>query len=311
MKILFITANRLGDAVLSTGVLSHLVERFPGARIAVICGPYAASLFAAVPGLARIIVLRKRPWNIHWLEAWRACVGTRWDLVVDLRNSIVSRMLGASRRAVRGRNSGQHKVIENAAVLGLQPPPSPYIWLSEQAEREAASIIPARSNVLALGPAANWPCKQWPAERFGVLANKLTSAEGPLVGAQILIVAGENERAGLAPLLQMVPPERRIELFGCDLLTVAACLKRARLFVGNDSGLMHLAAAMGVSVLGLFGPGREDIYGPWGARCATVRTPESREELLQRLPSPDAHHPNLMEGLGVEKVCEAAIKLLK
>ena len=93
MKILFITSNRVGDAVLSTGLLASLVENYPEAQFTIACGPYAAGLFRAVPRLERLIVLNKKSWNRHWLELWKACIGTRWDMVVDLRDSIVSRLL--------------------------------------------------------------------------------------------------------------------------------------------------------------------------------------------------------------------------
>ncbi len=65
-----------------------------------------------------------------------------------------------------------------------------------------------------------------------------------------------------------------IDLVGkVDLLTAYACLKRARLFVGNDSGLMHLAAAAGAPTLGLFGPSDERLYAPWGPRARVLRGP--------------------------------------
>ncbi len=64
MHILFVTATRIGDAVLSTGLLSHLVERFPGARLVIAAGPVAAPLFEAVPGLDELLVLRKRRWGL-------------------------------------------------------------------------------------------------------------------------------------------------------------------------------------------------------------------------------------------------------
>ena len=117
MKILFITSNRVGDAVLSTGVLAWLVEKYPGAQFTIACGPYAAGLFRAVPRLDRLIVLEKKTWNRHWLELWQACIGTHWDIVVDLRNSIVSRLLRTQQRAAASGSTGKHKVIENAAVL--------------------------------------------------------------------------------------------------------------------------------------------------------------------------------------------------
>jgi lipopolysaccharide export system permease protein len=309
MKILFITSNRLGDAVLSTGLLAWMVEQYPDAQITIACGPYASGLFRAVPRLERLIILKKQTWNRHWIGLWRECVGTRWDLVVDLRNSIVSRLLRAKRRAYGGKHAGQHKVIEHGLVLGANPPPAPHVWLDAAAEDEAARILPKDRPILALGPAANWACKQWPIENFAALAKRLTESGGLLAGAAVLVIADEKEREQIEPLLQSIPAGDRIELLGRELAVVAACLKRAQLFVGNDSGLMHLSAAVGTRTLGLFGPGYEEIYGPWGDHCAHIRTVESREELLTRLKRSDNPTLNLMRGLSVERAVEAVAKL--
>ena len=70
MRILFITATRLGDAVLSTGVLAHLLGCYPTARITVACGPVAAGVFARMPRLDRVIVVEKRAWDVHWCGIW-------------------------------------------------------------------------------------------------------------------------------------------------------------------------------------------------------------------------------------------------
>jgi len=311
VRILFITSNRVGDAVLSTGLLAWLQHQHPKARFTIACGPYAADLFRAAPNLERLIILKKKTWNRHWLGLWAACASTKWDIILDLRNSAVSRLLFAKKRYFGVRRPGQHKVAENAAALHLMTPPAPHIWLDARAKAAAAQILPAARPLLALGPAANWPAKQWPVERFAELAQRLTDASGPLPHAPVLIIADEREREQIAPLLNALPPSQRVEILGHDLLTVAACLAEARLFIGNDSGLMHIAAAMNVPTLGLFGPGYEEIYGPWGARTAWVRTEESREELLARLPHPAAHHPNLMQGLSVDKAFGAALALLQ
>jgi lipopolysaccharide export system permease protein len=310
MKILFITSNRLGDAVLSTGLLSWLTKQHPEARITIACGPYASGLFRAVPNLERLIILKKQSWNRHWMGLWRECVETRWDLIVDLRNSIVSRLLRAERKVYGGKHAGQHKVIEHAKVLGISPPPAPHIWLDADAEKEAARIVPADRPILALGPAANWECKQWAIENFAELAKRLTATGGLFAGAAVLVIADEKERTQITPLLRSIPDADRIEVLGRELSVVAACLKHAAFFVGNDSGLMHLAAAVGTPTLGLFGPGYEEIYGPWGTHCAFVRTVESREELLTRLAKSDNKQLNLMRGLSVPRVVEAAKNLL-
>ena len=77
MDILFVTATRIGDAVLSTGLLGHLIERHPGARLTIAAGPVAAPLFDSVPGLERIVIVRKRPFNAHWLGLYGAVAARR------------------------------------------------------------------------------------------------------------------------------------------------------------------------------------------------------------------------------------------
>ncbi len=310
MKILFITANRVGDAVLTTGLLAWMEKKHPAASFTIACGPYGADLFRATPRLERLIVMKKKKWNGHWIDLWKACAGTRWYLIVDMRNSVVSRLLRAKKRAVHKKGTGNHKVVDNGAVLGLSPPPDPFIWLADEAAREAERILPPQRPLLALGPAANWPLKQWPVNDFIELVKALTGANGPMPNAPVMILADLHEREQIASLLQSIPDSLRIEIIGRDLQTAAACLKQARLYVGNDSGLMHLAAALGTPTLGLFGPGFPHVYGPWGEKCAYVTTPESREQLLAGV---DPNNPplTLMDTLTVESVTEAAKELLK
>ena len=91
---------------------------------------------------------------------------------------------------------------------------------------------------------------------------------------------------------------------GPDLLEVYACLQRCDLYVGNDSGLMHIAAAAGVPTLGLFGPSQEELYAPWGRHCAPVRTPQSFDNI-----HPEGFNhitsDSLMDGLTVDMVAVA------
>src|SRR5579872_5291362 len=129
MDILFVTATRIGDAVLSTGLLACLIERHPGARVTVAAGPVAAPLFEAVPGLERIVTIRKRPLSAHWLALWGAVAARRWDVVVDLRGSALAWMLRARSRHVMAKGSaGEHRVRQLARLFDLDPPPGPHLW---------------------------------------------------------------------------------------------------------------------------------------------------------------------------------------
>src|SRR5690242_9383484 len=130
MKLLFVTATRIGDAVLSTGLLAHLLERHPGAAVTIAAGPVAAPLFEAVPGLDRLIVLAKRRWSLHWLDLYKAVAPPRrWDVVVDLRGSALAYLLRAGRRHVMAKgNPGEHRVRQLARLFDLDPPPAPRLW---------------------------------------------------------------------------------------------------------------------------------------------------------------------------------------
>ncbi len=308
MNLLFITATRVGDAVLTCGLLDHFLQRHPDARVTIACGAPAASLFAAVPGLERIHVVRKRRYNLHWLSLWSKLLDRRWDLVVDLRASLVGLLVPRRKRLTHWKQRNDlHRVVQLGRLAGLDPPPMPRVWIGPEQEAKAAGLL-ADGAFLALGPAANTPGKQWPAERYAELARRLTGPAGILAGARVAVFAAGSERAQVAPLLDELGPERTIDLVGqLDLLEVAACLKRAGLYVGNDSGLMHLAAACGTPTLGLFGPSLDAHYRPWGDHCAFARTDESYAE-MQALPDywQRWQAGRLMDSLPVERAAAAA-----
>jgi ADP-heptose:LPS heptosyltransferase len=310
MTILFITSTRVGDAILSSGLLAHLIERHPGARVTVACGPQAAPLFEAVPGLEHLWVLDKMAFSLHWPALWAKAAGRCWGVLVDLRGSPMFFTLAARRRYRLRPAPDTHRVRQLAAVLGLaDDPPGPRVWCDDDRRQTARRLIPGGPPVLALGPTANWRAKTWRAERFAELVQRLTGPQGLLPGGRIAVFARDDERPSALALIQSIPADRCIDLVGrVDLLTAYACFERSALYVGNDSGLMHLAAASGVPTLGLFGPSKEALYAPWGPAAASVRTPESFAEIF---PPAFDHRTSdtLMNSLSVDAVEAAAREL--
>lgn len=310
MKILFITSSRLGDAVLTTGVLTHLIKTYPKSEVTIACGPIAAPLFEAVPGLKEIIVLERQTFARHWLKLWLKTVGTLWDLVVDLRGTGTSFILGVRQKRWiwSSPKIPGHQVEHIGNLLGLSPPPFPYLWTHPHHEALAEKWIPQNMPVLAISPAANWPCKQWPLPFWNSLIAQLIQENGPFHQGKIFVCAAPHERDQIAELVNFIPESQCIDSIGhVDLLTLYACFKRCTLFIGNDSGLMHLAAASDVPTLGLFGPSRPERYRPWGRQAAFVRTPETPEILLARLPTTES----LMGTLLPEKVLQVLEGLIK
>ncbi len=268
MKILFVTSNRLGDAVLSTGLLDHLIARYPHASITVVCGPVAEGVFARMPNRARTIILTKRSFGRHWLPLWAATATMLWDLVVDIRGSALSWLVPTRRRAVFRRADGA-KIAQLGAVLELRPAPLPVAWIAEADRANVAKLLPSGRPIVALAPTANWQPKIWPAERFAAVFDLLSGTILPGAVPVVLAGPGPAEAEMAAALLAQLPGA--VDLVGrLELPEVAACLERSALFVGNDSGLMHLAAAAGAPTIGLFGPTDAATYAPAGLRAVAV-----------------------------------------
>ena len=309
--ILFITATRIGDAVLSSGLIKRLADEVPNARFTVVAGPAAAPLFADVPNLDRVIVFEKSKSGRHWFDLWRTVRHTRWGLIVDLRGSGLSKFLSTRRRAIH-RKSGPplHKVLEAARTLRIDEDPAPpHIFTSGGVETYADELTRGEGPILAMAPAANWIGKTWPLERFSQVAMTLLHGHGPLAGGRLMVLGGPNDEA-LARSLKDSAGRRFINLAGkVDPLTAYACLKRARLFIGNDSGAMHLAAAAGIPTIGLFGPSDERLYAPWGEQTRVVRGPRTFEQILAVDPGFTQSLCHMMD-LPVRTVVAAANELI-
>lgn len=310
--ILFIAPSRIGDAVLASGLIKALVDQVPTARFTFVGSTVTAPLFADTPGIERTIVMEKRPFAAHWLALWRRVRAVKWGLVVDLRGSAISGMLRRSRRAVWAKSPGPtHKVVEAARLLRLEDaPPAPFLFVSAETQARADQLTAGDGPILAIAPGAGWIGKAWPAERFSAVARKLLAPEGPLAGGRLMILGAVRDRTVALAVGAAVASSRRIDLAREeDLLLGYAALRRARLFIGNDSGIMHLAAAAGAPTLGLFGPSDERLYGPWGEKAASVRGPRNFEDFLAIDPKLDQAMCHMTD-LPVARVEQAALELL-
>jgi len=293
--------------------VKRLSDEIPGARFTIVGSALTAPLFIDTPGLAELIVMEKKAGAGHWFELWSKTRKTKWGLVVDLRGSGVAAALRPRRRAVhKGGGPHEHKVIEAARVLTLESdPPAPFLFASQETEARARAITAGRGPILAMAPAANWLGKTWPAERFALVARQLLADGGALEGGRLMVLGGPEDHGALEPVKAAVGRDRLIDIPPREeLIVLYAALKRTRLFIGNDSGLMHLAAAAGVPTLGLFGPSDETLYAPWGPKARVVRGPRTFDQFVALDPNLNQAIGHMMD-LSTGNVMEAAERLIR
>jgi len=307
MNILFVTSTRIGDAILSTGLLEHLRSQNALINVTIACGPSAAPLFDGFPGLKKIIVLDKMLLSMHWLRLWILTVSTNWDMIIDLRNAPITHILRRRKRFTLSRSKDVKRRVEQISdVLNLKEVASPSIWTNNYHDELAKEILPDGEKILAIGPTANWRAKTWPPECFAELIERLTGSAGILPNGRILLLGRDEERPMVQRLINSIPSEKLIDLIGrVDLLTAYACLEKSAFYIGNDSGLMHLAASSGIPTLGLFGPTKEELYAPWGENASVVRTAIPFDDIF---PKRFEHRTSesLMGSLTVDMAHEAA-----
>jgi len=228
VRILFIPPARAGDAILSTGLLDHLIRSHAHAKVVVACDPGVEGVFARMPNRAWTIVLPRR---LPWLALWREAAGQRWDILVNLRGGGLGWAIRARRRHTLRAGTGS-PAARYGALLGLDPPPGPVAWFGATERARAAALLPG-------GPWIGLAAAAWPADRVAALVAALVAPGAVLAGARVAVLDG--------PAL----PEAAVDLTGSLAVPdAAAVLARCALVIGDAA---PLAAAVGTPALALDG----------------------------------------------------------
>ena len=294
--------DMLGDFLLATPVFRALRNRFPGARIGVLVRDYFADTVAGNPFVDEILVLQKgsRRWNPRQMMTLLQQLHKRWDLTVVLNtvsHSLSSDLLaelsggrlllGSAHRVLPGASRNffynllapystttVHQTERNLDIvryIGAQTGDLTECMYVQDAERrdalETLRQCGMREEMLriALHVGAGKVANRWPVARFAQLAQLLHDR----LGAQIILFWGPNE-TNLAEefcrLITFVP----VKVNPADLRHLAACFTQCSLLVCNDTGVMHVCAAVGVPLVAVFGPTPPDQWKPIGDSFVAV-----------------------------------------
>ncbi len=334
-RLLIIKPSSLGDVVHALPTLAALRRQFPSTRLTWLVKREWADVLEGNPDLDDVLALDLSVKG--WPTAMRAVRSGRFDLVVDLQGLLRSAMLGwlsgspARVGFANGREGSPwlytHRVpvpdmsmhavdryLLIARFLGAgpeKPRPSAFHLPQESAAEArveallAAAGVQAGTMLAALNPSARWTTKQWPIESFAAVGDWLQRQ-----GVRVVVIGGREERpAGEAVMRAMHGAP--IDLAGkTTLKELIALLRRVRVFITNDSGPMHLAAAVGTPVIALFGPTDPARTGPYGDGHTILRSGVPCSPCFSRRCA-NAVKLECLTTIGPQAVIESAAKLLK
>lgn len=293
-KILIIKPSSLGDVIHALPVAYALKAKIPGADIDWVIGAGYEELLEGNPAVNRTITFNRRLLQGGGgFRNLRGFVGElrreRYDLVIDLQGLLRSALMAFACRSdarlgfANAREGAPLFYTGRVAVpdlsihavdryllalkfIGIENPGVPRfdIVLEERHDKVAVSLlkefgIGEGEGFAAIAPSARWLTKRWPAENFVNLANKINND----AGLKTVFVGTKDEEAVLAGHMDKLVI-KNLAFGRTSIKGLAALLKRARLLVTNDSGPMHIAAAVGTPVAAIFGPTDPVRTGPYG-----------------------------------------------
>ena len=285
-RILIVRMSALGDIVHALPVLAALRRAWPDAQVDWIVDEAYASILSLAEGLhQRVVVRGKGPGAMGYLSAVRHLRAQNYDAALDLQGLIKSavwaklsgaaRVIGFDRAHLREPMAAlfytetvvpfdaPHVIQKNLSILkafDLAPGPLelPLHPEAAMATTTALAAVGGPRQYVVLNPGAAWPNKRWPADRFGALAAELHAH----TRLRSLVTWGPNEKALAEAVVSasggaagIAPPTAIADL--------AVIMRDAALVVSGDTGPLHIAAAMGTPLVGLYGPTWPERNGPW------------------------------------------------
>ena len=296
MKILVISSNLIGDNILSTGVVQYFLNKYSNAKFTFVIGPSAGQIYDNFPNLERIIKIKKKKYNYHWLEIYKNCFFTKWNIVIDFRSSLISYILFHKKKFIFKKNSQYHHLTQLFNLFGFDC--SDLTIHNSITEIEIVNkAINNKIKYVVICPGGNWKPKLWPVNNFNRVI-KIINKE--FTNVKFIIVGSVSEKEYYYEnVIKDINKELIINLMGESLTLTSAYMKKSNLFIGNDSGLMHLAVASNLKTIGLFGPTNDRIYAPKGTNCFVIRTKESYEYFEKNI---EDSKKSCMKSIEVEEV---------
>ncbi|MDC0058078.1 glycosyltransferase family 9 protein [Pelagibacteraceae bacterium] len=304
MKILFICSNLVGDTVLSLGAINHFINQNQKAKLTFVVGPTAAPLLKNYKNIENIIIFKKRKFNLHWIDIFQKTYRIKWDIVVDFRSSALSLLLKNNKKYIFKKLHNTHHIEQLNSSFGFKCS-NLFLPTSDDETNKVNKHIDSSFKHVVIFPGGNWAPKLWSAENYNktmkLLINKYNKIKFILVGSL------KEQNKFYNHLIKDINKDLIIDLFGYSLTSTSAYMKKSDIFIGNDSGLMHLAVASKLRVISLFGPTNDVVYGPYGIKNIIIRTSENYNYFKSLKINENKSYMNSIKPEIVFKQCEKII----
>ena len=268
MKILFVTLSNLGDVVLTLPVLQSLLHAYPAAELDVIAGPGARMIFEDDKRIRRVIAYDKKKPFAEKLKLLIEVRNERYDIIVDLRRSLIGFLGGAKKRnsyldfsSKAMRRQARHL----RALKGIAPAAGEESFL-KGAPTTLKSLGTSGQPVIVAAVGSKSDIKKWPAAHFARLLDRLALERSCL----IVLIGDEKDAADAQKVKSLMASAAEDYTGHTDWTQLLSVINQASLVVTNDSAPLHIADSLGVPVLALFGPTDPGKYGPRSKRSLAV-----------------------------------------
>ncbi|MBU0988307.1 MAG: lipopolysaccharide heptosyltransferase II [Proteobacteria bacterium] len=336
-RLLIRSTNWIGDAVMTTPAVRSVRHNFPCAHISILVKPWVRPVFENSAHVDSVLTYDGAGEHKGFGGKFRLAKALRkyrFDAVILLQNAfeaaLITFLAGIPVRI--GYNTDGRRLLlthpircrpefKNAHQTGYylniikgagleRGEPELYLVTSSQQRARARELLFAHgvteeSRLVGINPSATYgPAKQWPLARYAGLADKIQK----YAGCRILVFGGPEDRELGRRMSRMMqrPP---VDLAGkTELGEAMALIEQCSLFVTNDSGLMHVAAALNVPVVAVFGSTNAKTTGPFGSASRIVQVPLPCNPCLK--PECPEGHLSCMEQIDVDMVFDAAKELL-
>lgn len=316
-KILIIRLDNLGDVILATPFIKAVKRNFPNAKIDILIKSLTKDILINNPHLNKIITFEpfwmgsSKPFNFFQIiGSIKKLRKEKYNIIFELRgnpfNILFASLIGSKYRIGYGAQGlgfllthlidydikQKHEIERNLDILRILNfkihSKKPEIFLSKKDEKFAEVFfkknkINKKDLVVCIHPGAPWFPKRWPKERFAELADKLIEK----YKAKIILIGSEDEIKLTNRIINLLKEKNKKNIFNIAGKTtttqLTALIKKCCLFIGNDSGPMHIAATVNIPIIAFFGPSDPRLFGSYGKNNVIIYKKVECSPCIQRV----------------------------